>query len=83
MMATFSQRTITSTRHEWAVPAAEPWGATYEEIVKAVSVAWLKYRTLHGLPEDAPMPGDFARFHADDDVIVISFVTETPSGGAA
>jgi hypothetical protein len=77
-MATFTSRTITSTRHEWAVPAAEPWGAAYEEIGKALAVAWVKYREVHGLPEEAPMPGDFARFHVGDDEVVIAFTVEEP-----
>lgn len=82
-MATFSHRRLVSTRHEWAVPAAGPWGAAYEEIVKAVSAAWAQYRDLHGLPEDELLPGDFAHFHTTDEDIVISFVTETAAGGDA
>ncbi|MFE2497135.1 hypothetical protein [Streptomyces scopuliridis] len=75
-MATYSTRAITSTRHEWIIPAAQPWGAPYEEICKAVAGAWAQFRALNGLPEDAPMPGDFARFHPVDEEIVISFTTE-------
>lgn len=78
-MADYTTRTVVSTRREWIVPAAEPWGAAWEEIAKAASAAWAAYREHHGLPKDAPMPGDFARVHLRDDELVIAFTTEEPT----
>ncbi|MFD5508977.1 hypothetical protein ACFWIB_14540 [Streptomyces sp. NPDC127051] len=78
-MATYTSRTVTSTRREWIVPAAQPWGAAWEEIDKAILAAWDAYRTHHRLPLDAAIPGDFARFSASDDEIVISFTVEAAS----
>lgn len=75
-MADYTTRTVTSTRREWIVPAAEPWGTAWEEIAKACTAAWAAYRELHGLPADAPMPGDFARVHCRDDEVVLAFTTE-------
>ncbi|MFD8516540.1 hypothetical protein ACFV27_37050 [Streptomyces antimycoticus] len=76
-MATFTSRTITSTRHEWIVPAAEPWGAFLGDIRTAIAVASVAYREQHGLPKDAPLMDDALRFKVGDDAIVISFTVET------
>jgi hypothetical protein len=83
-MATFSHRTVTSTRHEWRVPAAEPWGAAAEEISKAWGAATTTYRDINNLPADAVLSGNALTFHVadDEDEIVISFVTETPGGAS-
>lgn len=75
-MATFTTRTITVTRREWRIPAAEPWGAAHEEIGKAWAVAVAAYREAHGVPEVAAIPGDALRFRVEDDVIVIAFTVE-------
>lgn len=74
-MATYTSRTVTSTRREWIVPAAQPWGATAEEIEKAWTAATVAYREIHGL-HDVATPGDALRFHVGDDEIVISFTIE-------
>lgn len=76
-MATWTRRTVRSAREEWVVPTG-PWGAPWQEIASAVSHAWALYREHHGLPEDAPQPGDFVRFTTRDDEIVVSFTTEEP-----
>ncbi|KOT57074.1 MULTISPECIES: hypothetical protein [Streptomyces] len=70
-MATFTTREVVTRRKEWIVPAGQPWGATWEEVDKAVAAAWAAYRERHGWLEDAPMPGDFARFYPRDEDIVI------------
>lgn len=77
-MATYSSRTIVSTRREWIVPAAQPWGAAAEEIQKAWAAAETAYREIHGL-HDATTPGDALRFHVSDEEIVISFTVEAAS----
>lgn len=78
-MATYTTETATVTTHRWIVPAAEPWGAAWDDIASAVGAAWAAYRAHRGLPEDAPMIGDFARVHTRDDEIVIEFTTEVAS----
>ncbi|NWF25278.1 hypothetical protein HW130_03195 [Streptomyces sp. PKU-EA00015] len=78
-MATWTWRTVTSTRREWEVPAAEPWGAFLGDIRGALLAASIAYREAHGLPEDAPLTDDALRFKVTDDAILISFTTETPA----
>lgn len=78
-MATFEMRTVTSTRHEWIIPAAEPWGATGAEIGKAWAAAERAFREQHGYPEERVLPDDALRFRVTDDAIVISFTTEEPT----
>ncbi|MDX2732843.1 hypothetical protein [Streptomyces sp. PA03-2a] len=75
-MATFTARTITSTRREWVVPAAEPWGAPAAEVGKAWAVAELAYREQHNLPAEQPLRDDALLFKVTDEAIVISFTTE-------
>lgn len=77
-MATFAHTASTSTVHRWTVPAAEPWGAAAEEIAKAWGAAESTYRDRHGIPKDAPLPGDALWFHVTDDAVVITFTVETP-----
>jgi hypothetical protein len=78
-MATYSSRTVTSIRREWTVPAAEPWGAAYIEVYKAVAAAELGYREAHGLDKSAVLSDDALRMTTRDEEIVISFTTETPA----
>lgn len=77
-MATYTSRTVTVTRCEWEVPAAEPWGACIGDINAAAAAACRAYREAHGLDERAPLPDDALRFHPRDDVIVIEFSVEEP-----
>jgi hypothetical protein len=77
-VATYTSRTVVTTRHEWIVPAADPWGAAAAEIGKAWAVAELAYREHHGIPKEQPLHDDALRFHVTDDEIVISFETEVP-----
>lgn len=81
-MATYTSETVTSTVRRWIIPAAEPWGAAAEEISKAWGAAAAAYRTAHGLPEDASLPGSALWFHARDDEVVIEFKTEAPDRGS-
>ncbi|WP_458089373.1 hypothetical protein [Streptomyces malaysiensis] len=75
-MATYSTRTVVSTRREWIVPAAEPWGACIGDINAACAAACRAYREAHGIDEAVTLPDDALRFHVTDDEIVISFVAE-------
>jgi hypothetical protein len=81
VVATFEHHVITSTRHEWHVPAAEPWGAASEEIGKAWVAAETTYREVHGLPKEASLSGDAIRFHVTDDAVVLTFTHDTPKDG--
>ncbi|MFE2973319.1 hypothetical protein [Streptomyces sp. NPDC059258] len=78
-MATYTTETLTSTIRRWIVPAAEPWGATAEEIGKAWAGAELAYREHHGLDKDTPIAGNALAFHVRDDAVVIQFTTERPA----
>lgn len=78
-MPAWSARVITSTRHEWEVPAAQPWGAALDDIESALGVAARRYRELHGISDLVTLPGDALRFHVTDDAIVISFTHERPA----
>jgi hypothetical protein len=80
-MATYTSRTVTSTRHEWIVPAAEPWGAPADEIGKAWAAAEMAYREANNMPEGGGIAGNALAFHVTDDAVVIAFTTETPAGG--
>jgi hypothetical protein len=75
-MATWTWRTVTSTRHEWIIPAAQPWGATLRDLRGAIAAASVAYREHHGLPIDAVLADDALRFHVTDDAVLISFTTE-------
>lgn len=88
-MATFTTRQTTVTRHEWVIPAAEPWGADWVQVFRAFHNAEREYRIHHGMPTEAPDAGklrelsdDAIRFHVGDDEIVISFETEEPAAPA-
>ncbi|MFE5895859.1 hypothetical protein ACFQ67_00260 [Streptomyces sp. NPDC056488] len=78
-MATWSARTVTTTRYEWIVPAEEPWGAALADVESATAVAATRYREAHGLADMTPIPGDALRYHVTDDEIVISFTTGRPA----
>ena len=75
-MATWSHRTVTSTRQEWEVPATRPWGACLGDIQSAILAASNAYREAHGLPEDHQLWDDALRLHVTDEAILISFTTE-------
>lgn len=75
-MADFTSETVTRTIRRWIIPAAEPWGATAEEVSKAWVAAAVAYREANSLPEDAPIVGDMLRFHVRDNAVVIEFAVE-------
>ncbi|MFC9268990.1 hypothetical protein ACFTXJ_14605 [Streptomyces zhihengii] len=79
-MATYSSRIVTSARHEWTVPAAEPFGAAAAEIAKAWTAADRAYREVHGLPLEGALPDNAISFQPGDDEIVLSFTSEQTAG---
>jgi hypothetical protein len=78
MMARWSrgERTVRSVVYE--VPADEPWGANWNEVQQALSLAWNEYKSVFGRePSD-----DAIRVHASDDRIRIEFdVHSSLTGG--
>lgn len=72
----YTSRTMHSERHEWIIPAAEPWGSDSAEVGKAWSAAQRGYRKMHGMPEGAALSDDALRFHVADDQIIIAFTIE-------
>ncbi|MGW2113728.1 hypothetical protein [Streptomyces zhihengii] len=80
-MATWTWRTVASTRHEWEVPAAEPWGACLGDIQSALLAAANSYRRVHGLADGEPLTDDALRLKVTDDAILISFTEEQPVAG--
>lgn len=78
-MPSWTWRTVTVTRREWEVPAAQPWGACLGDVQSAILAASVAYREAHGLAEDTPLWDDALRFHVTDDAIRISFTVETPA----
>lgn len=75
-MTTYTTRTITTTRREWAVPAGKPYGAAAAEIGKAWAVAERAYREQHDLGKDDFLPDNALVFTPGDDEIVINFTIE-------
>ncbi|WP_020116782.1 hypothetical protein [Streptomyces canus] len=75
-MAEYTSETVTRTIRRWIIPAAEPWGATSEEIGKAWTAAQVAYREAHGIPVGEALSGGALRFHVRDEEIVIEFATE-------
>ncbi|MFB7285471.1 hypothetical protein [Actinacidiphila glaucinigra] len=78
-MPSFSSQTITSTCHEWTVPASAPWGAAAADIGKAWTAAERAYRAEHGLDPETPLADNALAFRPTDDHIVISFTIESLS----
>ncbi|MFC9821418.1 hypothetical protein ACFWG6_31060 [Streptomyces erythrochromogenes] len=77
-MATYTSRTVTSTRREWIVPVG-PGGATLGDIAAAMHAATEDYRHYHLVENHVSLPDDALRFHVGDDEIVISFTVEAAS----
>jgi len=77
-MATWSRRTVVSRRHEWIVPAREPWGAMLGDLRSALTTAELAYRTHVRVSEDdsRPLPDDAMQIKVGDEELIISFVVE-------
>lgn len=74
-----TQRSVTFTRREFAVPVDAAHGAYHTAISKAWQDATRSYRDDHQLPLDnAPLPDNAIAFWPGDTEIVISYETQTP-----
>ncbi|MCY0960837.1 hypothetical protein [Streptomyces sp. H27-H5] len=77
-MATFTSRTVTTTRREWIVPTTHPHGAYLGDMEAALGAAIQDYRHYFNVSDSVTLPDDALRFTATDKAIVISFTVETP-----
>lgn len=75
-MATFTSRTVTSTRREWIVPTAYPRGASLGDIKAALNAATQDYRHYFNISDTATISDDALLFTTTDDAIVISYTHE-------
>lgn len=68
-MADWTRAERTRVTVEYEIPAAEPWGACWNQVQQAISVACREYEAAYGkLPAD-----DAVRVHAGDDAIRVVF----------
>lgn len=74
-MATFTRRTVTTVRQEFAVPTEGAYGAAAAEIGKAWAVAERDYRQHYGMRDEESLADNAIVFRPGDDEIVISFET--------
>ncbi|MCX5587577.1 hypothetical protein [Streptomyces erythrochromogenes] len=77
-MATFTSRTITTTRREWIVPTNYPRGACLGDMEAALGAAARDYRHYYNLSDLVTLPDDSLSFTTTDEAIVIAFTVETP-----
>lgn len=67
-MTTYSRSEKTVTTVTYRVPAPEPLGAPYTEVLRAINAASREFLAEHD---------DDLRVHANDDMIIISFEKAT------
>jgi len=79
-VSTYERREVTRTRVEFVVPASEPWGAYWVEVMKAIHAATAELRTS-GRAEFGQQPSDDAiRIRPIDDAVIVSYEFEEVSG---
>ncbi|MFI1535505.1 hypothetical protein [Streptomyces anandii] len=76
---TYTERAVTVTRREWAVPVDPAFGANHVAVSKAWSGANRAYREDHLLAPEAGLPDNAIAFWPGDTEIVISYETEQPA----
>ena len=80
-MSTYDRRILEICRVEFHVPAAEPWGADWVEVSKAISAAHKELEELGAIPPHAEASADQIRIAPTDEAIVVSYELRT-SGSA-
>jgi hypothetical protein len=83
-VATWTTRERVFRTKEWVVPAAEPWGATHDQLLQCISLARsevaARRRQDEGLQPDSEtevrMYDDDVRIHVRDDEVVVAVVLE-------
>lgn len=72
-MATWTTRERIFRTKEWIVPAAEPWGATHDQVMQAINLA--RSEVIRS-GERVDISDAEVRVHARDDEIIIVIVLE-------
>ncbi|MFG2748059.1 hypothetical protein [Streptomyces xanthophaeus] len=75
-MATYTSRTVTSTRREWIVPTTYPRGACLGDMEAALGAAIRDYRHYFNISDAITLSDDALMFTTTDEAIVISFTIE-------
>lgn len=78
-MATYERREVTRTRVEFVVPAAEPWGACWVEVMKAIRAATNELVMTDQLADGAEPADDAIQIRPGDDAVVVSYECEVTS----
>lgn len=76
-MADWYTRTKHRTIHEWVVPAAEPWGACWNQVQQAIDQAGESWKAKN--PDTAAyvgVPDSEVRVRCEDDKIVVFYEEE-------
>lgn len=76
-MATYSRRERTTKRVEFVVPAAQPWGAAWVEVWKAVRAAHVELEDMGRIKPGSDAPDDAITITPDDDAVIVSFESST------
>jgi hypothetical protein len=77
-MATYTWGETVVRRRHWEVPCAQPWGAAYVEVLKAIAAAEASYREHFCFRDDVPLHDDALRITVTDDEVVITYTIEEP-----
>lgn len=75
-MATYTSKTVLTERHEFSVPATEPWGACWAEVMKAIRAAHSELWALGLVPEGRDASDDAIRILPGDEDVVVFYVLE-------
>ncbi|MEE2040114.1 hypothetical protein Q8791_23125 [Nocardiopsis sp. CT-R113] len=77
-MATHTHRTVTTTRHEWEVPANPAGNSQIGDFCRAFDAAATQYRREHGIHADDPLSDDALQVTGQEDgAVVISYEART------
>lgn len=81
-MATYTTRERVFRTKEWIIPAAEPWGATHDQVLQCINLARSEVIARHQLVRDVPdtklveIFDDEVCIHVRDGEIVVVIVLE-------
>jgi hypothetical protein len=75
----FTERVITVTRREYAVPVDPTYGALHAAVGKAWRAAERAYRETAGMPENGALADNAIAFWPGETEIVISYETDRPA----
>jgi hypothetical protein len=72
-MATWSRCEEVTRTVKWVVPASEPWGACWSEVVQAVNQAIAELRAAGRLGEFEEPPDDLIRVKVGDEEAIVFY----------